>query len=155
MKMNVENLKQQRLFQFLMGLNESYSIVRSQILLLKPLPSVNQAYSLLIQEEGQRHNAEKVSLISESTALYSSASNQPVQSKKWFPGTCDYCHIKSHKKETCYKLIGYPADFKFTKNKGTFANSAVITDTGSISVSTGSVSSSSSQVPVFTPEQYQ
>ncbi|KAG8480521.1 hypothetical protein CXB51_024618 [Gossypium anomalum] len=138
-----------------MGLNESYSIVHSQILLIKPLPSVNQAYSLLIQEEGQRHNAEKVSLVSKSTALYSGASNQPVQSKKWFSGTCDYCHIKGYKKETCYKLIGYLVDFKFTKKKGTSANSAIITDTSSNSVSASSVSSRSSQVPVFTLEQYQ
>ncbi|KAL1134744.1 hypothetical protein V6Z11_A12G125200 [Gossypium hirsutum] len=154
-KTNVENLKQQRLFQFLMRLNEPYSIVCSQILLMKPLPSVNQAYSLLIQEEGQLHNAEKVSLVSDSIALYSGTSNQPVQSKKHFNESCDYCHIKGHKKETCYKLIGYPADFKFTKTKGTSANSAVIIDTGSNSVSAGSVSSSCSQVPVFTLKQYQ
>ncbi|XP_060195427.1 glycine-rich RNA-binding protein 1-like [Lycium barbarum] len=29
---------------------------------------------------------------------------------------CDFCHFKGHTRETCYKLIGYPADFK-TKKK--------------------------------------
>lgn len=37
-----------------MGLNDSYSHVRSQILMLDPLPSVNQAYSILSQEESHR-----------------------------------------------------------------------------------------------------
>lgn len=41
----------QKLMQFLMGLNESYTAVRGTILMMKPLPSIRQAYSLLIQEE--------------------------------------------------------------------------------------------------------
>ena len=45
---------QQRLMQFLMGLNESYSAIRGQILLMNPLPSVRQAYSSVCQEEKQR-----------------------------------------------------------------------------------------------------
>ncbi|KAK5836943.1 hypothetical protein PVK06_012749 [Gossypium arboreum] len=53
------------------------------------------------------------------------------------------------------KIVTHVQDFKFTKKKGTSANSVVITDTSSNSVSTGHVSSSSSQVPVVTPEQYQ
>ena len=40
--------------QFLMGLNDVYSSVRSQILLMDPLPSVNKAYSLILQDESQR-----------------------------------------------------------------------------------------------------
>ncbi|KAK0604157.1 hypothetical protein LWI29_012629 [Acer saccharum] len=36
---------QQKLMQFLMGLNDSYSAIRGQILLMNPLPSVRQAYS--------------------------------------------------------------------------------------------------------------
>ncbi|XP_006367204.1 uncharacterized protein [Solanum tuberosum] len=43
-----------RLIQFLMGLNEAYSGVKSSILMMDPLPSVGQAYSLLIQDEKQR-----------------------------------------------------------------------------------------------------
>ncbi|XP_019241225.1 PREDICTED: uncharacterized protein LOC109221215 [Nicotiana attenuata] len=44
----------ERLIQFLMGLNETYGQARSNILMFKPLPSVNQAYSLLMQDENQR-----------------------------------------------------------------------------------------------------
>ena len=37
-----------------MGLNESYSAIHGQILLMNPLPSVRQAYSFVSQEEKQR-----------------------------------------------------------------------------------------------------
>ncbi|XP_075104166.1 uncharacterized protein LOC142178474 [Nicotiana tabacum] len=43
-----------RLIQFLMGLNETYIVVRESILMMNPLPSIAQSFSLLIQEERQR-----------------------------------------------------------------------------------------------------
>ena len=45
---------QQKLMHFLMGLNESYSAICGQILLMNPLPSVRQAYSSVSQEDKQR-----------------------------------------------------------------------------------------------------
>ncbi|WJZ90935.1 hypothetical protein VitviT2T_010050 [Vitis vinifera] len=45
---------QQKLMQFFMGLNESYSAIRGQILQMNPLPSVRQAYSSVSQEDKQR-----------------------------------------------------------------------------------------------------
>ncbi|PNX62979.1 hypothetical protein L195_g053274, partial [Trifolium pratense] len=36
---------------FLKGLNDAYSTVRSQILLMKPLPSIGEVFSLIIQQE--------------------------------------------------------------------------------------------------------
>ena len=45
---------QDSLMQFLYGLNESYSQVRTQILMMEPSPSIDKAFSLLIQEERQR-----------------------------------------------------------------------------------------------------
>ena len=44
----------QKLMQFLMGFNDSYSAIRGQILLMNPLPSIRQAYSSISQEEKQR-----------------------------------------------------------------------------------------------------
>ena len=49
------NNKRRKLMQFLMGLNESYSVVRGQLLLMNPLPDVSQAYSSIIREEKQRN----------------------------------------------------------------------------------------------------
>lgn len=40
--------------QFLIGLNESYSAIRGQILLMNQLPDVAKAYSSIVQEEKQR-----------------------------------------------------------------------------------------------------
>ncbi|GAV61500.1 UBN2_3 domain-containing protein, partial [Cephalotus follicularis] len=50
-KAYLEHDQQQKLFQFLMGLNDSYGNIRSQILLMSPLPTLGQAYSLINQEE--------------------------------------------------------------------------------------------------------
>ncbi|KAH0636003.1 hypothetical protein KY285_035704 [Solanum tuberosum] len=43
-----------RLIQFLMGLNEVYTIIRGSMLMMNPLPSMGQAFALLVQEEKQR-----------------------------------------------------------------------------------------------------
>ena len=40
-----------QIMQFLTGLNDNFSMVKTQILLLDPLPSLNKVYSLVIQEE--------------------------------------------------------------------------------------------------------
>ena len=37
-----------QVFRFLMGLNDSYSTVTSQILITEPLPALNKAHSLIL-----------------------------------------------------------------------------------------------------------
>ncbi|XP_019239864.1 PREDICTED: uncharacterized protein LOC109219851 [Nicotiana attenuata] len=49
-----KSLEDQRLIQFLMGLNDTYAQARGNILMMNPLPSMDVAYSLLLQDENQR-----------------------------------------------------------------------------------------------------
>nr|GMC61295.1 Retrovirus-related Pol polyprotein from transposon RE1 [Ipomoea batatas] len=50
----VTQTERMRLFQFFMGLRETYSQARSQLLLNSVLPTVKGAYALLLQDEKQR-----------------------------------------------------------------------------------------------------
>ncbi|KAH6819786.1 hypothetical protein C2S53_010169 [Perilla frutescens var. hirtella] len=52
--LNKHNEESERLMQFLMGLNDSYEAIRNQILILDPLPTVSQAYSMVLQVEDQK-----------------------------------------------------------------------------------------------------
>ncbi|XP_016460909.1 uncharacterized protein LOC107784312 [Nicotiana tabacum] len=49
-----KSLEDQRLIQFLMGLNDTYAQARGNILMMNHLPSMDVAYSLLLQDENQR-----------------------------------------------------------------------------------------------------
>ena len=55
--------------QFLNGFNDSYSQARTQILMIEPSPSIDKAFSLVIQEEMQRCLGFTVAPSVESTAL--------------------------------------------------------------------------------------
>ncbi|KAL5864049.1 hypothetical protein ACOSQ3_001563 [Xanthoceras sorbifolium] len=81
---------QQKLMQFLMGLNDSYSIIRGQILLMNPLPSVRQVCSSISQEEKQRllSITSATSDSSSSTAMAVRSNNSgnkstPIQSERF------------------------------------------------------------------------
>ncbi|XP_070009522.1 uncharacterized protein [Nicotiana sylvestris] len=118
---SIEHLKSQRLLQFLMGLNESYSNIRSNILVSRPVVTVNEAYAIVTQKESQRtlgvvDNKEPLNLLA--------GKAQMVRPKT--PGlVCEHCRYKGHLKENCYKIFGYPADFKSKKKSGFYANNTL------------------------------
>ncbi|XP_038999107.1 uncharacterized protein LOC120123525 isoform X2 [Hibiscus syriacus] len=140
----------------LMGLNETYAALQIQVLLMQPLPSVNQAYSMMVREESHRLHLSGVVPSIESSFIYSNAAG----ARRKFTGTCDHCKVKGHKKENLYRLIGFRADFKFSKKRGAplamvAVNSDLPAGVGSDVVSpSSSFSVVSSAPPVFTPEQY-
>ena len=53
-KAHTNLIEEDRVMQFLMGLNDIYNVVWSNIFMMSSLPDVRQAYSLVIQEETQR-----------------------------------------------------------------------------------------------------
>ncbi|VFR00862.1 unnamed protein product [Cuscuta campestris] len=114
----------QKLIQFLMSLNSDYNVTRGNILLMRPLPSVPIAYGLLIQEEKQREIQVPSHFMTEHTSL--NAANVHPLSKERFEEKktiiCDYCKKKGHSAAKCYKLVGFPKDFKFAKPRKIAAN---------------------------------
>lgn len=49
-------------------------------------------------------------------AMYSRNGNsQPQRFKKNYNIQCEFCKLKGHNKENYYKIVGYPANFKFKK----------------------------------------
>lgn len=74
-KSNLDYQHQDYVFQFLMGLNDSFSHIRGQILLIDPMPSINKVFSLVLQEERQ-HDISILSPSQETIAMFT-RSNQP------------------------------------------------------------------------------
>ncbi|XP_074374631.1 uncharacterized protein LOC141715042 [Apium graveolens] len=93
-----------KLFQFLNGLNEIYSAQRSQLLLNNPLPNVENATTILQQEEAQREILTSPKAPDHDIlAMYS----------KGIPSTpkiyqCTACGGKGHTQDRCWSHIGYP-----------------------------------------------
>ncbi|XP_019227913.1 PREDICTED: uncharacterized protein LOC109209160 [Nicotiana attenuata] len=85
----------QKVYQFLMGLNDIYVQTRSNIFMIKPFPSVSTVYSILLSDEKQR---------------------QVSTSPQFLPTSASFNAGKpGHTIDKCYKLHGYPSNFKFTK----------------------------------------
>ncbi|KAH0781774.1 hypothetical protein KY290_001372 [Solanum tuberosum] len=116
-----------------MGLTKVYTVVRGSILMMTPLPSIAQAFSILIQEEKQRKFKPNNQFFMESTSLNASSSgasssrtfttnyspsNYPPRPNYASGSTsgnystrrpmCEYCKKPGHTKDKCYKLHGYP-----------------------------------------------
>ncbi|KAK9672433.1 hypothetical protein RND81_12G100400 [Saponaria officinalis] len=122
----------QRVVQFLMGLNESYNVIRGTILMQNPLPSVASVYNNLIQEEKQREiqnaghfNAESSSLYAKNTKTigYQHYSKPDYKGKGPVTDTrrdisCNYCKKPGHTIDRCYKLQ-YNRSRKFANNAQT------------------------------------
>ncbi|OIS97769.1 hypothetical protein A4A49_62463 [Nicotiana attenuata] len=110
-----------KLLQFLMGLNESHEQARSQLLMMTPAPSVNKAYSMMMERESQRAIAYTSPVENSNlTVLVSARGGFQQRPKKNFNLVCDYCKYKGHTRENCFKLVGYPADFKHKKKGNAF-----------------------------------
>ncbi|PWA74906.1 GAG-pre-integrase domain, Gag-polypeptide of LTR copia-type [Artemisia annua] len=113
-----EYQEKERLYEFLMGLDVGFSVIRTQILATKPVPSLGTAYHMVAEDERQR------AISNENTSPHESAAfkafqrwNGPPSTNKERSGTkavkdgtehCTECNKDGHKREGCFKLIGYP-----------------------------------------------
>ena len=111
----------EHVFRFLMGLNDGYGHVISQILLIEPLPSLGKVCSLILQEEKRINIGQSFKLIQlgDSTAMYVNNSRGFIGHQGQKNGgkgsngkkdrhVSNYCGFTGHIADKCYKLHGYP-----------------------------------------------
>ncbi|CAL0299836.1 unnamed protein product [Lupinus luteus] len=125
---------------FLKGLNDQYESVRSQIMLMDPLPTINKAFSLLTQQERHIHshyNEPKVLMNANADSTNEFSSNRgrgrgrpfhnlagrgsynQGRSGNNFTRTsggrsskmCTYCNKTGHTVDQCYKKHGFPPGY--------------------------------------------
>lgn len=114
-KATATQLNHAKVIKFLAGLNESYSVIRSQIIMKKHIPELSEIYNLLDQDFNQR----TISPITNTTSFQISASSPPLlnATQASVPGkqnrlVCTHCGYNGHTVDTCYKIHGYPVGFK-------------------------------------------
>ena len=121
---------------FLMGLHDSFSQIRGQLLLMDPMPPINKVFSLVSQEEHQRKlgiptsdtgnpiaftvktnipksNSENFCTSKTNFAATNKGQNQNTNYKgqKRERPFCTNCHLLGHTVDRCYKLHGYPPGY--------------------------------------------
>ncbi|KAF5469796.1 hypothetical protein F2P56_010356 [Juglans regia] len=102
--------------KFLVGLHDSYSAVRSQLLFQSPLPSMSRVFSLLLQEESQRSLTNAIGISFDSQAMVAEQSSRTVSTnntrftkqKGKSDAICSHCGYSGHLVDKYFQLIGYP-----------------------------------------------
>ncbi|CAN1758881.1 Retrovirus-related Pol polyprotein from transposon RE1 [Linum perenne] len=125
----------EQIIRFLRGLNPSFAVVRSQIIRTEPLPSINQVFSMVSQEEQELGvpASSGIDTGGQSQILAASSSQNVVgsdsggiqafagasQQTNFRRGTkrpvCTFCGLFGHTIEKCYKKVGYPPGYQRRK----------------------------------------
>ncbi|XP_026378718.1 uncharacterized protein LOC113273172 [Papaver somniferum] len=138
----LERLERDRSMEFLQGLHDRFSNLRSQILTMEPFPIALRIFNLVQQEEEQQHITTASLPTVDAAALNSnrnfpSTSRAPVSHNKRQRPHYDYCNRHGHVRDKCYRLHDFPTtNSSLPPANNTlplvFAATAVPTDTSSI-----------------------
>ncbi|KAJ0591220.1 putative RNA-directed DNA polymerase [Helianthus annuus] len=143
-----------KLMQFLMGLDDVYQPVRTNLLTRETFPSVKVAYSVVSREESHRLTS---SGSKGQNVAFVSKPNQSFESKKKTANQrgpnpnlkCTHCNMMGHTVDRCFELIGYPPGFRKRSNNMSGKTGGLNKSNAVVGSST---SVSTSGLP-FTPEQ--
>ncbi|KAH0680003.1 hypothetical protein KY284_021088 [Solanum tuberosum] len=119
------HLQKLKLFQFLMRVNDSYNQARSQILLMTPLPSINQASAMVVGDETQSIVSVTAGVLGPNPMAHSSNYEVSMYSRtgggkkftRYSHLYCEVCKIRGQNNGNCWKIVGYPIEFKYKKKK--------------------------------------
>ncbi|XP_038716317.1 uncharacterized protein LOC120009700 [Tripterygium wilfordii] len=122
----------EKVMQFLMGLNDSYHHVSSQILLMSPFPDVNVVFNLIRQEENTQQMYSSETVTDTPVAMAFTKPNNFSSNKNFRHNNtdgpkrdsdniskssssnregmyCKHCKKDNHNTEKCFRLFGFPS----------------------------------------------
>ncbi|XP_019189874.1 PREDICTED: uncharacterized protein LOC109184333 [Ipomoea nil] len=152
----VDEIRKERdvdqVIRFLQGLNDDYNSLKSNILVLDPLPEVYKVYVMAEKLERQ------ISLTILNLGNLDPNLSNAVQSNESFAGEgavtaalnayngrrnnvarpkCTFCGMVGHTVDKCYKKHGYPPGWvPGYKSKGKQVNAAIANDVGDLGITT-------------------
>ncbi|XP_058784845.1 uncharacterized protein LOC131659708 [Vicia villosa] len=157
---------QDQVIRFLKGLNEKFTHSKSQIMMMSPLPSLDKAFSLIIQQERELNhssstqvqasaNPEELTTACQAQACYGSSNAKHGNYTKGRGSTrvCTHCGRSNHTVETCFLKHGYPPGFK-NKSKNQSTPTKNQSNATANAVSEASQQDSTTPLCNFTQEQY-
>ncbi|PKI42793.1 uncharacterized protein LOC116206262 [Punica granatum] len=115
----VAQREKNKIYQFLMGLDVRFRGVRSDILKIKPLPTMSRVYQMVSEEENQhavtrsREAARTPKGGAEMRAFVARSKSKNPQGQRWTAEgkpICDHCGRPEHVKSSCWSLHGSPAE---------------------------------------------
>ncbi|CAA7049128.1 unnamed protein product [Microthlaspi erraticum] len=111
-----------RVIKFLMGLNDGFESTRSYILMLKPIPDIEEVFNMVAQDERQKSikptvRSENVVFQTSDSAtegfsggaeneVYATISSNGYRGKQ--RPVCTHCGMLGHIVQKCFRLHGYP-----------------------------------------------
>ncbi|RHN48529.1 putative transcription factor interactor and regulator CCHC(Zn) family [Medicago truncatula] len=142
--------EKEKVMQFLMGLNESYSQVRGSILMMNPLPDTRKVHGLILQQERQMEVVirRETPPISHAMQIARTPTPQSGTSSYRKDSRCTYCEQGGHSVDRCYYLNGFPIGHKWHGKNVKPRNKKVVTN--NVEVKRESTNDS----PTFTAEEY-
>jgi len=152
-------IEEERIYEFLDGLNSEYDPVRIQIFGKEPLPSLQEVFSYIQNEDSCCSTILHSSSQSQSD-LVGATQRTPSNSSRFRDRDrtadatsddkdklfCDHCNRSRHTRETCWKLQGHPTRGRGGRTGGGFRPRAHHTSTVETTTPTLDTSSSTTDI---------
>ncbi|XP_022633263.1 uncharacterized protein LOC111241069 [Vigna radiata var. radiata] len=178
-KVSLKYREMKHVICFLKGLNDSYNTVKTQILLMDPLPNVNRVFSFIIQQERQEKQSNTDSRILVNMAK---RNNQWKPDQSWrnqgratgirgqgrgrgrnpnYGKQCSYCNKMNHTVDECYSKHEYPPWYKKEDKKSDWNSVNAFQNNNQNNNDSESILKTQHQINnncnpnLFTPEQMQ
>ncbi|XP_071723015.1 uncharacterized protein [Rutidosis leptorrhynchoides] len=127
LKVITEYYENDKIIMFLKGLNPIYAHTRSTIMIFDLILSLQKVYATVSQYERLNillQDADEPSIVAFSSAK-GTKQNQNNKKNPKAKLICNHCAKKGHIESECYIIVGFPPDFKFTRNASTNLSAAI------------------------------